>query len=242
MSRKTIPIDEMEKLGGGGWLELYKFQTAAPFPCEIAARKNRQFLAAKCLLLATSVEVPASENTSVREYCRTLLEIGPDNVRVLLLASDRPITYFEDLEFTENYQLELPGGLAEPDENQRQAALREAIEEGGLQVSGQMQFLQSASLLAHPHPFDAGSHAEVYSIETALVRGTPAPPEKEGIIPEKCELVPLPRALSFLQHEREHGVCVEGYAVTALHMLEAAMWREVTGESFPWAYSTRTVD
>ena len=233
MARTTFSSAQMEKIGGGGWLELWRFKGAAPFPCEIAARKKRNFYAAKCLLLNTEKDIPQEKSTEPNAFCRTVLRVGPDNISVLFLASDHPITYFPELQFTENYQIEIPGGVAEPDEDQRHTALREAIEEGGLAVQGDMAFIQSTSLIDVPVPFDAGSHVELYSIEAALVHGKPKPPAKEGIIPDQCELIPLPEALNFLYARQGEGICVEGYAMTALITLEFFLWKSLHPGQYP---------
>lgn len=135
--RKKFPYAEVKKLGTGGWLSLYSLtpeQTGLKFNSEIAARNNQKFGAAKCLRLVTSVPYDPQEDQSLAGFCATLRDIGLANIRVQFLAATRPFTFFVGIgleHLTVNYQIELPGGIAEPDESLRLAALREAMEEGG---------------------------------------------------------------------------------------------------------------
>lgn len=78
--------------------------------------------------------------------------------------------------------------------------------------------------MTHSSPFDAGSHVEMYTIEGAIVFAeTLDPPAKEGVIPEKCALIPLLEAHDWLVKQEEAGVPVEGYAKTALALLGLAL-------------------
>lgn len=160
---------------------------------------------------------------TLQEFCQTLLAIGLENIRVQFLAATRPFTFFDGrgLEhLTENFQIELTGGIVEPDETARMAALREGMEEGGKATC-----IQCASLMPYSSPFDAGSHVEMYTIETALVYAeTLAPPAREGIIPDKCALVPLLEAEQWLHDRQAEGIAVEGYALTALAMICSALY------------------
>ena len=223
----------MNVLGKGGWLSLYKLspeQTGLKFNSEIAARNNQKYGAAKCLRLVTNQSLERREDTDIQSLCATLREIGLANIAVQFLAAIRPFTFFDGpgLERLEvNYQIELPGGIIEPDEDARLGALREAMEEGG-----KAKTIQCASLMVYSSPFDAGSHVEMYSIETALVYAeTLAPPAREGVIPEKCALVPLLEVQQWLLGKECQGIPIEGYAKTALALLGLELhggWRALS--------------
>lgn len=231
--RTIIAKEDMKLLGGSKWAQLFELaprQTGLSFPSVIAARCNSNYGAAKCLRLVTEQPMDAREDRTIGDFCSTLLTVGLENIKVQFLAAIRPFTFFQakSLEhLTVNYQIELPGGIVELDETKRKAALREAMEEGGKATT-----IQCASLMEHSSPFDAGSNVEIYGIETALVHATQLnPPSREGILSEHCALIPLLEAQQWLLDRQAEGIAVEGYALTALAMLNSALlggWKRLS--------------
>lgn len=213
-----IPPEEMTILGTGSHLQLVRVQTPAG-PREIVHRLSGLYQAAKMLLLwiyeDTELIEPAAQNFDpLDRITRTVLETGPANFQVFLLASHRPLTHFETMPFRTTYQIELPGGVLEYGEGSLAGAIREAAEETG--ITSAANIVQAAPIIDPPCPFDAGSHVEIYCIQACIMRGVPDPPDREGIIPNKCRSIPLPYALDYLQRLRRKQYCVEGHAMTAL--------------------------
>tara|TARA_Y100000310_G_scaffold340108_1_gene434808 strand:+ start:1038 stop:1529 length:492 start_codon:yes stop_codon:yes gene_type:complete len=147
------------------------------------------------------------------------MKSGVQNWYVQILAVDRPVTRVTNLpvELTENYQLELPGGIANMGESLQGAAVREAVEEYGL--TGPEAIVQYAPLVDFPAANDAGSNIEVYQAWIALTRQEPQPPAREGIYPEHCQLVPLTAVGPWLSSQGGQGIAIEWLAWGIVHQL-----------------------
>jgi len=222
--RKTIPLDTMRLIGAGNWLGLYGFDTASGYR-EIAMRKNGRFKAAKCLVLYTDPRFweKLRHNTSngLPTFLHNLRNIGLDNLQVLFLASDKPCTYPESPDLgglAANYQLEIPGGVADSvGENALAIGIRELCEEYGCSSA---DVAMTAPLVTDVYAAnDAGGQVEFYSTYLALVTKKPEPPEKEGVIPEKCALVPLLEAENFLMEQGGQGILLEWLTLASLSHL-----------------------
>lgn len=229
MARKIISLSQMCRIGGddNSWTNLWGLSTAGNPRAEIVARRNGKWLGAKCLTLYVD---PGSgclqeERTFLPSFAVNLAR-STKRIFVYFLAVDRPLTYFpfpEGVNLKENWQYEIPGGVVEPNEDQRHAALREMLEENGMKEGGRV--LQTATLVGLPFATDSGGQAEMYSYEVALVEGKPKPTEKEGIHPDQCELVYLENAIDFLLNAQTKGILIEAHALTSLLLLEREMFK-----------------
>jgi len=223
MARSVLRRDQMECLHRGYFNSFYKVRTAAG-PREIAAHNENKsnLLAAKMLVIclnegATLVQEENPTNT-LPSFLETLRRTGLDNFSTLVLAADRPVTYFQfPIELATNYQLELPGGVGEGDEDTLVTAVRETVQEYGL--AGDEDVLQTAPLVIFPAANDAGTNAELYTTRLALVRKSARPPRREGIIPEACWFGPLTQVQHYLFKQGQHGIVVEWLALATIFHL-----------------------
>lgn len=214
---------DIECLHRGFFNSFYKVRTAAG-PREVVAHNEGKsnLLAAKMMVIslnegATLVQGENPSNT-LPSFLETLRRTGLENLSTLILAADKPVTYFEyPCALAANYQLELPGGVAESNEDVRATALREAVEEYGLDGTGDI--LQTSPLVAFPAANDAGTNAELYTTWLALVRKSPRPPRREGIIPEACWRGPLLDVQRYLFEQGQRGIVVEWLALATLFQL-----------------------
>ncbi len=222
--RKTIVFDHKNLIGKGKWLHLHGFRTPSGYR-EVVARKNGHFRSAKCMVLYVEEELwdesQAKNSSDLPSFLQNLRRIGLQNLWVFFLASDKPCTYPKSPELeglTENYQLEIPGGVADAVDEQAIAnGLREATEEYGCSAT---DIAMTAPLLTSVYAAnDAGGNVEFYSTCTTLVTKKPAPPRKEGVIPEKCALVPLLEAENFLIEQGKKGILLEWLALASLCQL-----------------------
>src|SRR3989338_4097847 len=232
-TRKTITFGDEHLIGEGNWVNLYKITT----------RRNGRFKAAKCLVLYVEENVwrksPVINSNDLPTFLRLLHKIGLLNVHVFFLAVDRPCTYSESPDLAglaENYQLEIPGGVADAaDEDTIAIGLRETCEEYGCTAK---DVAMTAPLVTRAYvAYDAGGQVEFYSTCVALVTKKPNPPRnkkgdvyREGIIPDKCVLVPLLKAEKFLMEQGRQGILLEGIALTSLFQLGLELhgvWRKL---------------
>lgn len=188
--------------------------------------KQKSLCAAKIMVICLNENAVLSQNlhptNTLESLLMTLRLTGLQNFSTMVLAADRPVTYFElPVEVTENYQLEFPGGLQEGDEDSTMTARREAIEEYGLK--GEEDVIQWAPLVNFPAANDAGSNVELYTTYVMLVRRPPNPPAKEGIIPGKCWVGPLMQVQSYLFEQGKQGVVVEWLALAMVFHLGLAL-------------------
>lgn len=222
-SRTVFPRGDMDCLHKGHFNSFYKVQTAAG-PREIAAHNESKsnLLAAKTMVIclnddANLVQEKNPTNT-LPSFLETLRRTGLNNFSTLVLAADRPVTYFEfPIELKANYQLELPGGIGEGLEAALATATREAVDEYGLNRAE--DFIQVAPLVTFPAANDAGTNAELYTTWVALVRKRPQPPRKEGIIPEMCWFGPLTQVQQYLVDQGNQGIVVEWLALATIFHL-----------------------
>jgi len=216
--RDTI---EPELLRKGAWNSFYRVDTPGG-PREVIARNNGQFLAAKMLLLGfkpgeNSNCVMKPGKSDEPDLFRTIARIGARLFVARLLAVDRPITYFEGLPVTTNWQIELPGGVGEVSESDMDSAVREMMEETGLASADDI--ICTEPLVAR-YANDAGAQPELYSTQVCLARNIPKdPPLREGISSKYSKIVPLNDAIPFLLEQSRKGVMVEGHALMAFYAL-----------------------
>ncbi|MEK7658904.1 MAG: hypothetical protein AAB352_03520 [Patescibacteria group bacterium] len=241
--RKSIVVGPEQLIGKGGWVSLYGLNTAGGRR-EILMRNNGRFKAAKCLVLYVDKEVwkesGAESSSDLPTFLANLRRIGLPYFSVFFLAADRPCTYPESQDLaglTENYQLEIPGGVADAvDEDGIATGLREACEEYGCAAT---DVVMTAPLVTGVYAAnDAGGQVEFYSTCAAVVTKKPEPPKKkkgegyrEGIIPEKCVLVPLLEAENFLMEQGRQGIALEWLALASLFHLGLELlggWKELT--------------
>ena len=223
MPRTIFRRDQMECLHKGYFNSFYKVQTAAG-PRELAAHNENKsnLLAAKMMVIclnedATLIQEESPANT-LPSFLKTLRLTGLDNFSTLVLAADRPVTYFEyPIDLTVNYQLEFPGGVGEGREDTLVTGIREVVEEYGL--DGDKDVIQTAPLVIFPAANDAGTNAELYTTRLALVRKPAQPPQREVVIPEACWFGPLTQVQNFLFEQGQQGVVIEWLALaTVLHL------------------------
>ncbi len=223
MTRTILRRDQMECLHKGYFNSFYKVQTAAG-PRELAAHNENKsnLLAAKMMVIclnegATLIQADNPTNT-LPSFLETLRRTGLDNFSTLVLAADRPVTYFQfPIELAANYQLEFPGGIGEGNEDTLVTALREAVQEYGL--GGEEDIIQTAPLVVFPAANDAGTNAELYTTRLALVRKMARPPRREGIIPEACWTGPLKQVQQYLFEQGQQGIVVEWLALSTIFHL-----------------------
>lgn len=221
--RTVLRRDQMDCLHAGRFNSLYSVPTAAG-PREVAAHNadRSNLLAAKMMVIclnrdAALVQEDTPTNT-LPSFLETLRRTGLNNFSTLVLAADRPATYFGfPIPLTTNHQLELPGGIGEGEESTLVTALRETVEEYGL--NGEEDVIQTAPLVIFPAANDAGTNAELYTTRLALVRRPAKPPRREGIIPEACWFGPLMEVQHYLFEQGRRGVVVEWLALATIFHL-----------------------
>lgn len=240
--RHSIVLGSEHLIGKGGWVSLYGFDTAGGRR-EILARNNGRFRASKCLVLYVNKNVweesMAENSNDLPTFLKQLRKIGLPYFKVFFLAADRPCTYPDSPDLaglTENYQLEIPGGVADAVTEEAVATgLRETCEEYGCAAE---DIAMTAPLVTGIYAAnDAGGQVEFYSTCTAVVTKKPGPPTKnggvyrEGIIPEKCALVSLLEAENFLMNQGKQGIAIEWLALTSLFHLGLALhggWKQLS--------------
>lgn len=223
MPRKTFRRDEMECLHQGLFNSLYRVETAAG-PREIVAHNESKSnlgaakMLAICLREGAKLKQSDQPRDTLVSVVSTLRATGLHNWQVLFLAVDRPVTYFElPVALTSNNQIEIPGGVSEGSESEIDTAIREAIEEYGL--DGAHDIIQHAPLITYPAAHDAGTNAEIYAIRMMLVSKPAKPPRREGIDPNECRMIPLLDAVNYLEKRGRQGVLVQHLAIEALSLL-----------------------
>ena len=232
--RKSIVLGSETLVGKGGWVSLHRITTEGG-PREVIARNNGRFKAAKCLVLHVNQdqwkESHAKSSNDLPRFLLNLKAIGLCNFQAFFLAADRPCTYPDSPDLAglaKNYQLEIPGGVADAvDEEAVAVGLRETCEEYGCTAK---DVAMTAPLVTGIYAAnDAGGQVEFYSTCTAVVTKKPGPPHKkggkyrEGIIPEKCVLVPLLEAENFLIDQGKQGIAIEWLALASLFHLGLAL-------------------
>lgn len=223
MARTVLHRDEMGCLHQGYFNSLYKVQTAAG-PRELAAHNasKSNLLAAKMMVICLNegVTLVQEENptNTLPSFLATLRRTGLANFSTLVLAADRPVTYFQyPIELSANYQLEFPGGVGEGNEDTLVTGIREVVEEYGL--DGDKDVIQTAPLVTFPAANDAGTNAELYTTHLALVRKPARLPQREGIVPEACWTGPLTQVQQYLFEQGQQGVVIEWLALaTVFHL------------------------
>ena len=225
MARKVFSRDQLKLLHQGHFNNLYSVQTSAGPREMLAHRADKSNLtAAKMMVISLAQGATLRQSNTTQKdlgsLCETIFRTGLENWNVLVLAADRPVTYFKyppEVVIRENYQLEFPGGVSEGDETSLETALREAVEEYGL--DDERDIIQHAPLVTFPAANDAGSNAELYTARVALTAREPHPPKREGIIPEKCWVGPLTKVQSYLERQGHHGIVVEWLTLAMISML-----------------------
>ena len=227
MTRRVLMEDQFTSESRGHFNGMVTIETAAG-PRELLRHNPNKAngLAGKMLVLFPTKKIqdrlpwPDHLENNWASLRATLFTIGLSTIDTCLLAADRPVTYFEyppSVELRVNYQLELPGGVAEGSETGLTAGIREAVEELGLMRD---DIVQWAPLVDFPAAPSAGSVVELYTTQVCLVKRTPpAPPAKEGIIPEHCHICPLLAIESYLRFQASSGVVIEHLAWEALCQL-----------------------
>lgn len=222
-TRTVIPRGEMECLYAGELNSFYRVQTALG-PREMAAHNadKSNLLAAKMLVLClndgATLKQRGTHNT-LPDLLETLRETGLENFSTLIMAADRPVSYFEfPIDITANHQLEIPGGISLVGEKTLETALRELMGEYGLKDPNDI--IQTAPLVTYPAANDAGTNAELYTTRVTLVRQQPSPPpNKKGIRLDKCWFGPLLEVEDYLKGQGAKGVIVEWLALGAIFQL-----------------------
>ena len=214
--RQHSPLAEHSPAHRGHFNSFYVIQTAFGPREVIAHNPDKAGLgAAKMMMLylpgAYRLQNSQRENT-LASVLETIRASGVANWQTLVLAADRPVTYVSDLPVTlvSNNQLEFPGGVADLGEKLADTAVREALEEYGL--DGAEDLVQFAPLVDFPMANDAGSNAEIYQGWVALTRKEPHPPRREGIDPGASRLIPLHDIGPHLTNQGRQGVLVEWLA------------------------------
>ncbi len=223
MTRTVIPRSQMTLLHQGRLNSFYDVPTRLGLR-EMAAHNEdlSNLLAAKMLVLSLNegaTLIQADTSNTLPALLGTLRATGLENFSTLIMAADRPVAYFEfPIEITENYQLEIPGGISLVSEKTEETALRELMDEYGLKDPNNI--IQTAPLVIYPAANDAGSNAELYTTRVTVVRGQPNPPEhKKGIRRDKCWFGPLLEVEDYLKEQGAKGVIVEWLALGAIFQL-----------------------
>lgn len=223
MPRTVIPRSKMTCLYAGRFNSFYQVQTAAG-PREVAAHNENKsnLLAAKMMVICLNPDVELIQEkcplNTLPSFLETLRRTGLCNFSTLVLAADRPVTYFEyPMDLAANHQLEFPGGVSEGDEDTLVTALRETVQEYGLDDANDI--IQTAPLVTFPASNDAGTNAELYTTRLALVRKAAKPPRREGIIPEACWFGPLTEVEQFLKDQGQRGIVIEWLALATISHL-----------------------
>lgn len=218
---------QMKCLHRGFFNSLYVVPTAVGPREMVAHNENKSnLMAAKMMVVClnegvTLVQEEEPTNTLL-SFLETLRRTGLNNFSTLVLAADRPVTYFEyPIELKGNYQLEFPGGVSEGTEDTLVTAMRELVEEYGL--DGEHDIVQTAPLVTFPAAHDAGTNAELYTTRLALVRKPARPPRREGIIPELCWFGPLLDVEQYLFEQGRQGVVIELLALGMVFQLGLAL-------------------
>lgn len=210
-------------VGTPSWFELLLVQTASG-PRQLVRRASKEIHGAKVLALFVSEDDAAlldgHDRNTLAGICEFIRKVGAAKCSLFLLATDRPVTYFEyPPDLSANFLMELPGGAAHPGEDLTAEGMRELCEEFQLTAEHVVAF----AALSDPMAWDAGAHAEWMSLAIAICIGTPRPPPGEGIIAEHCQSVRLTELTSFFARMAEQKIGVDGFVPTALGLLAAAM-------------------
>jgi hypothetical protein len=226
MARKTV-VPKI--LFEGRWLKLLQVETSVGTR-EFVARRNGLFRAAKVLPLILADGVSLSKHVvgyplqELSEIVRLIRELGVGNWQVQLLATEgRPVTDVDsELDLSENYQIELPGGVAAKGEYIADAAKREMLEE--IDDKGQLSIMGFSELTFFAAA-DSGTHLEFYTTYIALLRGTVSFSKKEGILPKQSIQVPLPEVSEYI-HDAwiNRKILVEMHLLTCINALRGELF------------------
>lgn len=203
---------------------------------EVVYRRNREFVSHKTVPLfipeALAAKVSARGLLTAEEFFKVFAAVQ-SSAALLLLRAVRPYTYLpwqddgQPTGFSENWQLELPGGQVGEKEN-GEAAIQELVEEAGI---GAEQILCWAPAYFSPSANDGGTHMERYGLWYVLCTGTPHPPTdkkdperyREGIV--GFDAVPVDEVGAFLKESAEHGIPIELFVHTGAFALAANLRR-----------------
>lgn len=139
---------------------------------------------------------------------------APDWINVIPLTADDDVLFVRQYRFgTEEFTLEIPGGMCDPGEGPREAALRELREETGY-AAGELIELG----FVHPNPAIQTNRCHTFLARDLIERGVPTPDGHEAFEQER---VPLERVGSLIaDREITHAL-----VIAAFHLLHVSRIR-----------------
>ena len=136
---------------------------------------------------------------------------APEWINVIPLTEDDHVLFVRQYRFgTEDFTLEIPGGMCDPGETPREAALRELLEETG-HAAGELISLGAV----HPNPALQSNRCHSYLARDLTRVGDPQPDTHESFDQLR---VPLARVRGMIAS----GEVTHSLVIAAFHLLQLA--------------------
>jgi len=136
---------------------------------------------------------------------------APDWINVIPLTVDDQVLFIRQYRFgVEGFTLEIPGGMCDPGEGPREAALRELHEETGHRA-GELTELG----WVHPNPALQGNRCYTYLARSLVEDGQPQPDPNEAFELTRVPLKDVPRMIA-------DGEITHALVVAAFQLLESS--------------------
>ena len=116
---------------------------------------------------------------------------SPDWINVIPLTEEGEVLLLRQYRFgVEDFTLEIPGGMCDPGEEPREAAVRELLEETGYEASEWTELGW-----VHPNPAIQTNRCHSYLAQGLVRRGEPRPDAHEAFEQLRAPLADIPRLI-----------------------------------------------